>query len=310
MDVLQDKDRIKHGSSRTTIQQANLQKAQVNLMRSIGFIHSPVLYKSIDAAMIAVLRPEQKVTVYLKSLLSFQAPNYERISSMVKLVDRLLPGASRQLSNRLCSDDHLPFAFQDFCLLSYGSGSSVFLIRQAHRLMVLKVYRRSLGRSLKELLFVAREFQAKHAILSDWYNGAFQLVPPALFLVLHGPALGRPATALLQPYISGAKWDLFQDFTDEQILQLMQEDPQLREQFCFFARQTLKVYEQGRCFDFVGRYNLMLTKEDEQYRFVIIDNGIFDLAFLQVNAVDTYRQLQTYIRRLQNLCAGLEPSTV
>jgi hypothetical protein len=272
-------------------------------------LRSRLLFRSLDAAVTACLRPTMDFTATLREMLNPRTSNYKRVADAVNLVDRVLPGASRALSILLTRSPLLPFAGIRPELMSYGSGATVFFLRHSGGDKVLKVYRQSLGRDLQGVMEVVKLYQGKYETVQGWYSGRVRLVPPAQFLIIHGPILNRPAAAILQPYIHGEKRDMFEDFTDEELLRLLRADASLAEQFIFFVRETWRIYvARGLCLDFVGRDNLMLVNEAGRWSLLIVDNGIFEPDALRQKAPETVTEIERRMRRLLWLLQQLAPA--
>ncbi len=259
------------------------------------------LYKALDALMTAPLRPRLAFSGNLRRLLQPRLSQYERLSTLANLLDGLAPGLARRLSAALYRPHLLPFAARGLRLFSYGSGSTVFLLEGGERRLILKVYRRSLGKNGAQLGALARHFRLKYESVAGWYRGPHALVPDTAYLILQGPLLGRPAVAALQAYIPGEKKDFFRDFTDDELLALL-EGEAFRARFLFFARRTLEVYrESGRCFDFVGRDNLMVVQGEQGPRLAVIDFGIFEREALRRTSPETLAQVEACLGRLEHL---------
>jgi hypothetical protein len=266
------------------------------------FMRSRLIYKSLDAVLTAPLRPQQGRPGYLKTILNINSSNYERVAAGTNLVNSFVPGFARQVSSSLCDTSRFPLAEADIQLMSYGSGSTVFLIKMLDRDWVLKIYRRSLGKKGSSLDQIANHFKEKYETVSSWYNGRFNLVPPAHFLILYGPIFSSPAAAVLQPFIHGRKSDLFLDYSNANLLELMKNDQKLADRVLYFIERTLHIYNQHNlCIDFLGRENLMLVEENGRHKLLIIDNGIFNLNALYLNARDVWKQMTIRMERLANI---------
>jgi len=271
------------------------------------------VWLSLDAALTAHLRPAEGVNSLFKSVIRLRSSNYKRISSLVNLFDRLRPGLAESAAHRLMQVNHFPLAGYQMTLLAYGSGATVFLLEKGQDKRVLKVFRRSLGKSARRAWEVAREFQEKHQSLVRWFNEPGEgdptdpVVLPSQFLVLHSPLMGVTAGAILQPYLPGKKCDLFLDYSIQEILQICEVNQQLRRQLLDFSAQLFKVLaETGRCFDLVGRENLMLVETNGELRLKIADNGIFNVEQIRVNSPALYDRLQSHLQQLQLIREGLE----
>ncbi|MCI0399037.1 MAG: hypothetical protein L0332_34425 [Chloroflexi bacterium] len=252
--------------------------------------------------MTASLRPRQQRRAYLQAILNLKSSNYERVAAWINLMDTLIPGFARRVSAGLTNSSRFPFASAEVQLMSYGSGATVFLIKRPDGDWVLKIYRRSLGKQAHSLAQIAQFFKVKYETVCAWYNGRFNLVPLAHFLILHGPIFGSPAAGVLQSYIHGEKKDFFQDCSNADLLHLMCTHEGLRAQFLFFTERTLDIYQQhGLCVDFLGRENLMLVNDGGRWQLLVVDNGIFNLESLRRSAPAVYGQLTARLERVSYL---------
>lgn len=266
------------------------------------FMRSRLVYKSLDAVLTASLRPKEGRQSYLNALIKRKSSNYERVAAGTKLIDSFVPGFAQKVSNSLTDTSRFPFAKADVRLISYGSGSTVFLVERPEGEWVLKIYRRSLGKKGESLAQIANHFKAKYETVCGWYDGRFNLVPQAHFLILNGPIFSKPAAAVLQRYIPGNKSDFFLDYSNQDLLCLMEHDQALADCFLFFTERTLKVHQQHKlCVDFLGRENLMLVEENGRYKLMLIDYGIFNLKALYLRAPEVVDRIVIRLERISNL---------
>ena len=264
------------------------------------------VYKSLDAALTAHLRPKEGVRLLFQALLQRRSSNYNRISSLLNLLDQVQPGFAEGMARNLIRVKNFPLAGYRISLLAYGSGSTVFLLKNGQGQKVLKVYRRSLGQPARQAWEVAKEYQDKHKKLVTWFNNEDQIVIPSQFLVLHGPLLGIPSAALLQPYVSGKIYDLFLDFTIMEAIRLAKGQEQLRLQLLNFTSRLFQAMDEtGLCFDLVGRENLMLVEESGRMHLKIADNGIFQVQPIRSHSPAIYDRLRSHLHRLQLISKGL-----
>jgi len=260
------------------------------------------LLRALDAAITAPLRPKISFADHVKILLSTKSRNFDRMSSLVNVIDKAFPGLAICLYRSLCSSIRIPFDNTSIELINYGTGATVFLLHVGGEHKVLKVYRRSLGKRLEGVLAVANEFSRKHEFLSSCYNRGFNIVTVSEFLILNGPILGIPAAAILQPYIHGNKRDIFGEFSDDDVVRLMRDHEHLRKQFITFVEQTVELFSKGEmCFDVLGADNLMLVEQCGDLRLVVVDNGIFDLAAIRKRSPALYSRLEERIARMKDL---------
>lgn len=203
---------------------------------------------------------------------------YKRTISTVNLVDNVIPGAANRLSRLMYRNNRFPWAPIDINLIAFGTGCAVFKLGWKNCNKVLRIYRKSLGKSLPGILEIARHYKKNYEIVLSWYGGSLDLVLPMDFMVLYGLPFASPVAASLQPYIQGQKLDPFEDFSEDELSAFLQTHDHVRQQFLFFAQQTLRQWnEQKMCLDLLGRENLMLINDEGGYRLCIVDVGLFNL---------------------------------
>lgn len=264
-----------------------------------------IISKIIYAVLLSSLQPSPEPPVPRKLFRRSDHSRYNRAVSIVHMLDRVIPGVSRRLSRSIYGNSRFPWSPVSTELIARGSGAAIFKLNWSHGPKVVRIYRRSLGRSLAGLLKVAGYYQSRYRMLSYWYGGPLGLIPEMEFLVLQGPYLVGPVAASLQPYIHGQKRDLFQDFTDDELLLLLKEKPFIREQFLFFAKQTLCQWEEGKmCLDFLGRQNVMVVNQGGKHRLVLPDLGIFEFEALAKKHPKKISQLEKRVHRLARLYEG------
>lgn len=261
-----------------------------------------LISKIFYAVLLSSLQSNPPSTVSRRFLPRYDSSRYSRAVSIVHMVDRVIPGVSTRLSRRIYINSRFPWRQVSTELIARGSGAAIFKLNWSHGPKVVRIYRRSLGRSLDGLLKVAAYYQSRYRMLSNWYGGPLGLVPEMQFLVLQGPSLVGPVAASLQPYIQGQKRDLFQDFTDDELLRLLKEKHFFREQFLFFAKQTLRQWEEGKmCLDFLGRQNVMIVNQGGNYRLCLPDLGIFEFEILAKKHPKKIAQIEKRIQQLAYL---------
>lgn len=201
----------------------------------------------------------------------------------------MIPGIAHRLSRWLYRHNHFPWAPVDIELIACGTGAAVFKLNWKNGAKVLRIYQRSIGKLSCRLLEIAAYYKRNYETVLSWYGNSLNLVLPMEFMVLQGMPMVGPVAASLQPYIDGQKQDFFEDFLDDQLLELLERNSCVREQFLLFAKQTLHQWEgQKMCFDFLGRENLMLVKQGSNYRLHIVDVGIFKFDILPDILGDEY----------------------
>lgn len=243
----------------------------------IETFRSQVIYRSLDAAMTASLRPRRSLGAEIGTLLGLRSANYDRMASFVNTLDRIVPGTAKGVTRLICRPIVPPFPADTVELLAFGSGATVFRARSAAGDKVIKFYRRSFGADSRRLPEIVDLFRRKYELVSGWYADVPGVVWPAEFGVLAGPIFGRPAAICIQSFIEGQMKDFFTAFTADELVALMEEWEPLREEFLGFARATIEIHAaQGRCVDFLGDNNLTIVFGGERPRLHLIDYGSFD----------------------------------
>jgi hypothetical protein len=71
---------------------------------------------------------------------------------------------------------------------------------------------------------------------------------------------------------------MFQDFTEEELLNNLKPYPQSRDEFQFFARRTADVLTSNNmCIDLLGKGNLILSADTGRPKLMLLDCCIVDL---------------------------------
>jgi hypothetical protein len=234
--------------------------------------------------------------------------HFKRIQTAANALEARWPRLALHIRESLVREQTLAFAaFGRPELLGYGAGSTVYRMPVGpggDGDAVLKVLRRSLGRSPRRVLAEARAAQASYRRLAELYAGG-DLVVPTRYLVLQAPLLGQPAAACLQPCLCGEMRDLF-EHKDRELLGLLLEDPTLAGQFRLFARRTAECARKTRrCIDLIGHSNVLILRTPEGPRMRIIDFGVMQLDDLLLQRPRVALEIRRRIARLVRLDAAL-----
>lgn len=262
----------------------------------------PVVSKLFYAILLSPLQSKQPTHVPSQFGPNGYKSRYKRTISMLSLVDSLIPRASDSLSHSMYKNNRFPWRPVENELIAYGSGAAVFEVNWKNSKKVLRIYRKSLGKPLSGLIGIAGYYKRNYEKLIYWYGSSPGLVLPMDFLVFSGLPFAIPVAASLQPYVHGQKQDLFEDLSEDQLLGLLETNDRLREQFIFFARQTLRQWEERKtCFDFLGRENLMLVNQGGDYSLRIVDVGFFELDAIAKEHLDRMPRIEQRMERLVSL---------
>ena len=258
--------------------------------------------RTLDLLITTRLVPKQGAVAHLRRMLDARVRKRDRLVSMISLGDAVIPGMTSYLSSALCNTRNIPVNAVSTELIGYGSGTTVFLIRTLGSSIVLKVVRRSLGKQLGDLIMLAREFRAKHDFVSSLYGKDSGIILPAHFLVLRSPVAQTCAAAIIQPYMGSSTKDLFKDFSDQDIVSLLQRHDRFRRQFVLFCEKTISLYsEHSQILDLIGSKNVMLVNHKHDPGIVVIDYGMFDVAATARRYPKVHLQLKGVIDRMQSM---------
>ena len=262
-------------------------------------------YRTLDAIYTAPLRRPLPGTSFLAQALRLRSSNYDRVGALTRSLSALTPGAIARFRRSLMRFEELPLRQRALDDLAFGGGSTSFLLEGSPR-RVLKIYRRSLGRSVAGLVDIARERRGTYDRLVALYGTIPDLIPATEILLLKAPLCGVPAVGAVQMYVEGEKSDLLRDHTEEEIVELARSTPGLGTAIVDFARITSETWDaEGCCADLVGHENLMLCRRGATAGLRLIDFGIFDLEEKRREAPRAYEKTVELRERLEKLAARL-----
>ncbi|GEM_PF-5076334 len=197
-----------------------------------------------------------------------------KIRAGIQLVDKFIPGSEDLIASILSNYSKLPFEFskKDKKVFDAGGEGTLFAFGEAGNRKVLKVYRESLGLRGDALQKKALEVQADYEKIKSLFGHIPNLIPDEQFLLLHSPLLKKPAVASVQPFVEGTVRDFFTDFTPEERINTIENNPLLREQFIDFAQTHERMnLQEGKCLDLLGDKNLSIVEHDGKARLVFLD---------------------------------------
>gem|GEM_PF-753492 len=284
---------------------ASCQGAGDNLIDVFYSLRTRYVFRLFDAVMTApgsLRRPDIKgATPSVNDM-----GNHRRVQTIVTFAMKVAPYQVGHAVKQLYRISNLPFIHGEVELLGYGSGSTVFLLQPARNApsntpLVLKVYRKSVGRDISFNLKLAHDLRAKSEMVAAWYDDA-SLGGMPRFVILNGPLLGRSAVAYLQTYIGPEKQDLFNPRVQADLPRLLREDDLLRAQVSIFVRRTFEMISAHHlCVDIVGTGNLVIIKSEGSFELILIDHGLLDLRKLAAEAPDQLAIAHERLLRLKEL---------
>jgi hypothetical protein len=267
-----------------------------------GSLLSRLLYRPLDAVLTSSLRPPAGLAARFLAVGNPRSSHYDRVGHLARLGATLFPGPAAWASARLQRPEGLPFRAGSVRPVAYGSGATVFRLDGEEGPHVLKVYRRTLGLRVPDLVRAAAWYRSKYERVVDWYG---DLVLPARYLIVHSPLLGRPGVACVQRYLPGPTRDVLDGRAEEAILAEADRDEGLREEIDRFVLRTLEVHERERAIlDLLGTGNLVVVVEEGRPRLRLCDYGVFDLDGALPRRVR--ERVEVVLLRLERLAGRLE----
>lgn len=198
------------------------------------------------------------------ALTSPQVIKVDKLLAGLHIIERFMPGFEKVLSRHLLRFDRLPLAGarRTLRLIGAGHGQNVFLFETACGRMVLKIDRESQALKMPALLREARRIKTEYEKICHWYSHIPGFILHEDFCIVNGPLKGSPALATIQPYIEETPRGFFEDFTRDELLDLIRNHDELRHTFQAFARTLIRIYrETGESIDLLGKRNLCLLGE-------------------------------------------------
>jgi hypothetical protein len=267
----------------------------------LDVLRSRFVFKAFDAVLTAGLKRTSPSAVSWTP-----RSNYRRAQATMEVVQTLFPGAAALAGERLFRPQRLPFAHHEVELLSLGTACTVFLLRPTEPNgtsppMVLKVFRKMMGRRPEVVLNHVRALRARYEMIAAWYSDC-SLVVPTHFMVLHGPLLGRPVAACVQPYLETERRDFFTVALDDRLPGRIRESESLRRQFRTFVGSTFRILSAERLsVDLVGSDNLLLSHGQGEPRLQLLDFGVHDHSALRAKAPQRLAVAEERLARLRRI---------
>jgi len=256
--------------------------------------------KSLYAIMLAPAQPEQSFYQWFNSIFYPGQSRYGRLASLVNTLDRIFPGTSRNISSTIAQKNLFPWQSPHHPVQLIGSGAGAAVFKFGDN--VLRIYRKSIGGGIKSAISTVNLYRKYYHTMNTWYKNKHNIVLPMHFLVIHGPPLSQPVAASLQAHIPLSRKDFFKDFTQDQLVNLAQDNPSFKQSLIFFLEQTFAFYDQeGACPDILGTDNIVIVFRDGIPHLHILDTGILYLDNIQAEFPDRIYQIQAAMQSLETL---------
>lgn len=203
-------------------------------------------------------------------LSSREASKCERMRAGVCVFSALTPGLRSLIRALTITFDELPLKRENLNFVGYGFEQSVFQLGDR---WVAKFNKGVVGKSMTEILKEAERIRGAYFKTRNRYREIPGFILEEYHLICPSFLLGLPTLVTVQPFVRGKVKGVFEDFTFGEVIGILNNSTDLRNQFLRFADLTLESWNdgQGWCIDFVGERNLSLVEGDGPKRLLFWD---------------------------------------
>ena len=214
------------------------------------------------------------------TLLSPDSSRYKRTVMALKIINQFAPEITmKKLRERYAyTQDSMPFNPKDYTLkekIGLGGVNDVFLLQARegkNPSYVLKVNLGESGEGLEKLLSTAKEQKEEYEGIAAAFKDVAGVIPKEYCLIMHGPSVGQPVLATIQPFVSENLRDIFVDLEKDELQDLLQRNKPLLKQLAGFVkvtRQDSSLIEKE--LDLRGRNNLAIVGGKGEERLLMLD---------------------------------------
>lgn len=219
----------------------------------------------------------------LKDLFYSRRNSAQRIKAILTLIHRVLPGIvpdKKIYQDKFFKEENLPFDLENYKFerdfIGKGGESCVFLLRslvEGKESIVLKINKKR-NSSTEGLLQEAKRIKEEYERVKEWYEDELPgFIPEELTIISPGARGEERVIITIQKFIAGEIKDLFSDFSQEELVELLKNNSQLREDFKkFFLATKKKERETGEMIDMFGEKNLSIVEgEKGEKKLIFLD---------------------------------------
>ncbi len=256
------------------------------------------LYRAYDAVYTARTRPEKGTRDSFQEILGPGSHSFDRVGALTRYVWSKAPGVMEHIHQLLHCPHRMPLLASATGPFAFGREASCIVLHGTPK--VLKVHRGSLGQDVPNLVRIAKRLEAEYETLLRWYAPVPALLPHTMHLVMCVPLRGVRGVVRIQDLVPEPSRDLLMDFSDDDLVELMGQNPRLSRDFSAFVGATMNAWDRERQFlDLVGANNLVLVHHATEPEMRVVDLGVVDLARRR-------RTAPHYVRRASEVLARLE----
>lgn len=221
------------------------------------------------------------VSKSFSTLLATDSSKYKRTVAALRIITRLTPQAPLGILRKRYAykQDSMPLNPKDYTLkdkIGFGGINDVFLLQSNRKNTSSYVLKINLGErggsGVENLLSAAKEQKKEYEKISAVYKDIPGLIPREYYLIMHGPSMGTPVAATIQPFVGESIRDVFVDFEKDELLDLLQRNKLLANQVTKFAKATRtdgSLIENE--LDILGMNNLAIVGEKGSERLLLLD---------------------------------------
>lgn len=201
----------------------------------------------------------------------------DRAFAILQFARGQIPELESVYKKFLYNTENFPFAPEDLSFkgkIGAGMPSVVYLLESRgpeQESWVLKVLQKP-EENIEALLVRAKKERSDYEKIKGWYQSVPDLIPNEFMVIMENPRKGKgPALVILQKFFG---YDLknFFDIPEQELIGMLDSNPELKKQVQAFARVTLdKKRETGEVADIAGYKNLVIAKDGERECLRFID---------------------------------------
>jgi hypothetical protein len=236
--------------------------------------------RGLEAATTTHFSPEKSTSELLSELTDRKSFKQERLMAAIKLTGKILPNFDKYIAKLLINTDRFPIDSSFNMPYFKGFENKIFIFESTNNdsqptLKVLKVNKASIGMNDEQLALKANEIKSEYNEIKSWYSHLPGFVPEEQMIILHSHLFALPAVATINNFIPGEKKGIFEDYTAEELVNKLNTNPHLKEQFLAFGQTLIDVYyKTGKCIDLPGHHNVSIVSYNGGDNLVLYDPHI------------------------------------
>ena len=235
----------------------------------------------------------------------------KKLQGAMQIIARLFPKKAISIGHDLMqpntSTNKLPFSEEDLHFdkkIDHGCINEVFFLqaqREGMESLVLKLNYQDHG-SAGELAEIATRQKHEYVRIKELYKEMPDFIPWQASMIIESPQTHTPVIATVQEFQSGQLKDLFEDYSKEDLIDLLCQHEELKGTFEKFVDITLAHWqEEGEVIDLLGKKNLDLIEGVNEPALVFIDpEGIYNDNDDKYDRRELFHERLNYLEGVRN----------